>query len=126
MLMTETNSTLGECFMVHPDYIIGAVLLLVIFALLPIRIRYERAEYEAERKAEKPQPKMIPEKLDEFAGVLAAQWTDEFLHEAGHLLDDRPYPLQPSRHIKAPIRHDAPYQITKVILPMESDHQKWN
>lgn len=111
--------------MVHPDYVIGVVSLLIILALLPIRIRYERAEYEAERKAEKPQPKMSPEKLDELAGLLAAQWTDEILHEAGHPLDDRPYPIQPSRHIE-PIRHDAPYQITKVILPMESDHQKWN
>jgi len=50
----------------------------------------------------------------------------EELHEAAHPTDGRNYPLLPSRDIDAPRRHDAPYQITTVILPMEEDQSKWN
>jgi len=125
--------------MIHPDYIIGAVMVVIFAALLKVKINFERNE-QAEKKPIFYRP-MPPEKLDELAGLLAKQWTDEILHEAGHPMDERPYPLQsyvsfqgrvndyhvvPSRRIVPPISIDAPYNITKVILPMETDQQKWN
>ncbi len=48
------------------------------------------------------------------------------LSEAAHPTDGLDYPLLPSHEIKAPMRHDAPYCITTVILPMEEDQSKWN
>jgi hypothetical protein len=124
--------------MVHPDYIIGAIASLVILALLPVRFMVERAEMRKhQRQAAKrlqsvlapkkiPPPTMSNEKFAELVTLLASHYDQQETYEAGHPTDGLEYPLQPSRSIDHPIRHDAPYMITKVILPMENDHQKWN
>jgi hypothetical protein len=111
--------------MIHPDYVIGAVSLLIIAVLLPIRIRQTREESEQIAKP-LPPPKMSPEKFAELITLLCEHEAQHALYEAGHPFDGTPYPLQPSRYIPAPPKHDAPYQITKVILPIETDQQKWN
>ena len=113
--------------MVHPDYVIGTVALVVILALIPAKILIERAEIRhLQKQAAKrlqavlapkkiPPPKMSDEKFSELLTQLCE-------YKGLHL----EYPLLPSRNIPVHLRHDAPYQITKVILPMETDRQKWN
>ena len=66
------------------------------------------------------------QRFEELVTLLAEEWENEELHEAAHPTDGRDYSLLPSRHIDAPRRYDAPYQITTVILPMEEDQSKWN
>jgi hypothetical protein len=66
------------------------------------------------------------QRFEELVTLLAEEWVRKELHEAAHPTDGRDYPLLPSRDIDAPRRHDAPYQITTVILPMEEDQSKWN
>ena len=66
------------------------------------------------------------QRFEELVSLLAKEWMKEELREAAHPTDGRNYPLLPSRDIDAPRRHDAPYQITTVILPMEEDQSKWN
>jgi hypothetical protein len=117
--------------MVHPDYIIVVVMVIILVTLICGCVRQERAEIEEDRKQyEIIMQRILPPKPVEVKGTISL---DEFLalvnleiHETNHPIDSVNYPLLSSRSISEPVKPDAPYQITKVILPMKNDHQKWN
>jgi hypothetical protein len=105
--------------------ILGVVVAAVFIALLAVKIRQELGRARDERKAEQAEYDRCRALLEFQARIMAKRIVSEML-EASHPTDGLEYPLLPSREITVPIRHDAPYPITTVILPMEQDHSKWN
>ena len=102
--------------------IIGVVIAAAFLALFIGKLRQEQADARAER-AEYDRCRAL---LEFKARIMAERIVTGMLSEAAHPTDGLEYPLLPSREITSPMRHDAPYPITTVILPMEQDQSKWN
>jgi len=92
--------------MFNPDFIIGAVSLAVMLALLPVRVKIERGEQESEVAARPLERRLSDQRFDELLTLLAQKPA-----EAPHPWDNIPYDL-------SVVIHPTPVQ--------ENDRSKWN
>jgi len=89
-----------------PDFVIGAVSLAIMLALLPVRVKIERVEQESELAAKPLERRLSDQRFDELLTLLAQRPAEA------------PHPW-----------HNIPYDLTVVIHPeplQENDRSKWN